>query len=353
MKVVILVVCVLLLVGCSFALVPDYPTLSSLVGNTESEETLTSFVEFANKYSKVYASDKDMLHRLSVFKKGVETAKKMDEESQKIGGVRYGITKFSDLTIEEFRNGYTMRNMPTMPDEILNGPKYNNATWLSLRDKAPGAPPASFDWRNHAGAVTGVYNQGNCGSCWAFSASENHESRFALQHKEGVKSLSVQQIVDCDDEARYGCNGGWPYQAWEYIKAQGGQDLWSCYPYAGRDEKCRYNKACDAARVVSWGWVDRGNEPGMKDWLWGNAPISICVDASQWIYYKGGIVLSSQCERATDHCVLLTGWNMDTRPPSWHVRNSWGTDWGEGGYILLQYDANTCNMATYPASCNT
>jgi len=91
----------------------------------------------------------------------------------------------------------------------------------------------------------------------------------------------------------------------------------------------------------------------MLNWLWGNAPLSICLDASQWMSYRSGIVLSSHCERSIDHCVLLTGYNLGTKPPSWNVRNSWGTGWGEAGYIQLQYDADTCGMATYPASCHT
>jgi len=330
--------------------VPDLQTLTQLVGKIEDNATLTSFVDFAKEYGKVYSTEKEMIYRLNVFKLGVAKAAKMNEESQKMGGASYGITKFSDITLEEFRDRYTMRNMPAIPHEKLNSLEYNMNT---LNSTLLGGPPAKFDWRNHPHAVTGVYNQGNCGSCWAFSATENHESRFALQHHRDVEGLSVQQIVDCDDASRYGCNGGWPYQAWEYIEAQGGQDLLSCYPYVGHAEGCRYKKSCDAAGVVSWSWLFRGDEPKMLEWLWGNAPISICVDASQWAYYNGGIVLGSQCERATDHCVLLTGWNMDSRPASWNVRNSWGTDWGEGGYISLQYNANTCDMAAYPASCHT
>jgi len=242
-----------------------------------------------------------------------------------------------------------MSNLPPIPSDILLSPIYNP----KINSSAAISAPAKFDWRNHAGAVTPVYNQGNCGSCWAFSATENHESRWGLQHKTNAPNLSVQQILDCDAPATYGCNGGWPYQAWEYIQSQGGQDRLNCYPYDGHVESCRYNKGCDAATIVSWSWIDRNNEPGMMGWLWGNAPLSICLDASQWMSYTHGVVLSSVCQRSIDHCVLLTGWNMGTSPPSWNVRNSWGTGWGESGYIQLQYNANTCGMATYPASCHT
>jgi len=223
-----------------------------------------------------------------------------------------------------------------------------------LMNSSVNGPPAQFDWASQHGTETQVYNQGGCGSCWAFSATENHESRFARQHHQVVQSMSPQQILDCDDPSRYGCGGGWPYQAWEYIQSQGGQDTWSCYPYVGQVQgSCNWNGGCNAGGIVSWSWIFPNNEGGMLGWLWGNAPISICLDASQWSSYSGGTVLSSQCAQNMDHCVLLSGWNMNSNPPYWNVRNSWGTGWGENGFIQLQYGANTCGMAEYSASCHT
>jgi len=347
-----LLLCVLVVVAaiavCS-AITPTVDHLAPLLRFSESDNSsIASFVEFAAKYSKTYTSDREMVQRFAIFKRFVAKAKAMDEESHKLGSTaRYGITKFSDLTQEEFSNGFLMKKMPKIPVEKF-GPKYQlreNITSIPI-----GAPP-SFDWRQE-GKVTGVYNQGSCGSCWAFSATENHESRYALQHGP-LNSMSVQQILDCDAPGQYGCNGGWPYQAWEYITAQGGQDTWGCYPYAGQVEGCRWNGGCNAGGVASWNWIYPHNEPGMLAWLVGNAPISICVDASQWSSYQGGVVLGSQCATQTDHCVLLTGYNMNYNPPFWNVRNSWGTDWGMSGYIALAYNQNTCDMAAYPGSCNT
>jgi len=354
---------VLLFLGLSFVvcfafaadtpqIVPRFERLQQLlnaVGQNEDDATLTSFVEFAATYDKSYASDKEMIYRLGVFKAGVAKAQQLTEESIEMGSTAvYGITTFSDLTIEEFKKGFLMNHMPPMPEDK----RYPNYATPNMTNVA--APPSSFDWRNHANVVTGVYNQGQCGSCWAFSATENHESRFALQHHRGVESLSVQQILDCDDPHQYACNGGWPYQAWEYIERQGGQDRLSCYPYAGRYEgACHWNGGCNAANIVSWSWIFPHEEGKMRDWLYGNAPVSICVDASQWSYYNGGVVLGSQCGRGIDHCVLLTGWDMNNNPPYWNVRNSWGTGWGMNGYIALAFNENTCGMADYPASCHT
>jgi len=356
----VLVVCFLFLCvvsQCRFVLestkeiVPSIELLESLPEVEAEKDTFVEFVEFAKKYGKSYGSVGEMVYRLRVFKINVVKALRMNEESQKIGGAKFGVTKFSDLTDEEFKSKYLMRKMPSIPKEKMY-PNYLESN-RSIMNLPPGGPPAQFDWRNHNGAVTGVYNQGSCGSCWAFSATENHESRFALQHNRGVQSLSVQQILDCDDPSQYGCNGGWPYQAWEYIQSQGGQDSLQCYPYEGIDDNCRWNPSCNSANIVSWTWVFPHNEYQMLLWVLGNSPLSICVDASQWSSYSGGIVASSQCRQQTDHCVLITGWNMNSNPPYWIVRNSWGTDWGDGGYIYLQYNANTCALAQYPASCHT
>jgi len=326
-----------------------------LVKGTEDNATLTSFVEFAKQYEKFYSSEKEMLFRLQVFKEGVAKAKKLDEESKTIHGstARFGITMFSDVTEEEFKSQWLMKKMPEIPQDrrYPNFAEPNSTIEAILRNNP--TVPAAFDWRNRAGAVTGVYNQGQCGSCWAFSATENHESRWALQHNTGATPMSVQQIIDCDAPQQYGCNGGWPYQAWEYIQSQGGQDAWSCYPYQGYSAGCRWNGGCNAGSLVSWSWIYPNNEPGMQAWMSGNAPISICVDASTWSYYQGGVMVPSQCAGQTDHCVLATGWNMNSNPPYWNVRNSWGTGWGMQGYIALQYIANCCGMAQYPASCHT
>jgi len=346
--------------SCASQLIPTEHDLRSLLqGNNEFDDLLASFEEFAIKYDKTYANEGEMLYRLKVFKERVAEAHISNEESKRLGSTAtFGITKFSDLTVEEFRSQYLMTNMPPIPKEKMY-PNYMEpfssiSHLYDTNNSSVRGPPAAFDWKDTPGTETQVYNQGGCGSCWAFSATENHESRFARQHHQHVQSMSPQQILDCDAPSQYGCNGGWPYQAWEYIQSQGGQDTWSCYPYVGGVQgSCNWNGGCNAGGIVSWSWIFPNHEGQMLSWLWGNAPISICLDASQWSSYSGGVVLSSQCARNTDHCVLLSGWNMNSNPPYWSVRNSWGTNWGMNGFILLQYGANTCGMAKYSASCHT
>jgi len=340
----------------SSKIIPKESQLRSLLeGNIEFDELIPSFVDFAFKFNKSYANEQEMIHRLMIFKDGVAEAKRLTERARSVGSdATYGITKFSDLTREEFKNNYLMRKMPTIPKEKMYPNNLEPESSIAHLLKDPLGPPSSFDWEQQPGTETPVYNQGSCGSCWAFSATENHESRYARQHNQAANRMSVQQILDCDAPNTYGCNGGWPYQAWEYIQSQGGQDHYGCYPYVGEVQgSCNWNGGCNAGSLVSWSWIFPNHEYEMLMWLWGNAPISICVDASQWSYYTGGTVLSSECAQQTDHCVLLSGWNMNSNPSYWNVRNSWGTDWGMSGFIHLQYGANTCGMAQYAASCHT
>jgi len=344
------------------ALQPSLQDLYRLIHHPSSEEELSllsSFVNFTRTYNKWYSTEREIVRRFSVFKEGIARAEKKNERAKRLGSTaRYGVTKFTDLTLEEFAGSYLMKKMPPIPKEKL--PPYHtlNATTetINRRNSNSRRQPASFDWNSVPNVVTPVYNQGQCGSCWAFSATENHESNYAIQHSQPVVSMSVQQILDCDDPSQYGCNGGWPYQAWEYIQGQGGQDSANCYPYKGYNEgSCQWNPSgnCDAGSLTSWSWIYQEQEDLMIQWVYHNAPLSICVDASQWSDYKGGVVTGVECGREIDHCVLVTGYNTNSNPSFWNVRNSWGTDWGNGGYIYLEYDQNTCGMAVYPASCHT
>jgi len=355
-------VVILLILGCLISssdsqLIPrEYELRSLLQGNTEfGHDLLASFEEFAIKYDKTYPNEGEMLYRLKVFKDRVAEAHILNEESKRLGSTAtFGVTKFSELTLEEFKSQYLMTNMPPIPEEKMYPNYMEPDSSVSHLYSSKQSPPAAFDWANTTGTETPVYDQGGCGSCWAFSATENHESRYARQHNQAAQSMSVQQILDCDDPSQYGCGGGWPSQAWEYIQSQGGQDQWSCYPYVGEvQSSCNWNGGCNAGGIVSWSWIFPNDEANMLLWLWGNAPISICLDASSWNSYTGGIIMSSQCSQNTGHCVLLSGWNMNGNPSYWNVRNSWGTNWGMNGFIFLQYGANTCGMAQYSASCHT
>jgi len=202
--------------------------------------------------------------------------------------------------------------------------------------------PTTFDWRQNGG-VTGVKNQGQCGSCWAFSATENIESVYHIQGKHPIPTLGPQQMVDCD-KVSHGCAGGWPYAAMQEVAKQGGQDTESTYPYTARNGACHFSAAGVGAKISGYKAVPR-NEQSIQEALATTAPFSICVDASNWSSYRSGVMRSTQCGKRIDHCVQLVGYNAGANPPYWIVRNSWGSGWGQSGYIWLEMFKDTCAMA--------
>jgi len=289
------------------------------------------------QYGKVYASDAEYSKRLGIFEENIEIAKVLDEADEM---AEYGITKFMDLSREEFREKYLLKN--------FTSPKIRGESYPVLpKAKAPESYPYNFDWRN-SGVVTGVYDQGACGSCWAFSTTEQIESMWA-RAGHGLLNLAMQQLVDCDTMSN-GCNGGNPPNAYQYVMEAGGIDSYGAYPYTGANGACRFNPGAVAARVTNWGYITTvDNEEDMLAWTYTYGPPSICVDATEWQYYRGGIV-STGCGNSLDHCVQITGW-ITSGSTAWTVRNSWGTDWGESGYIYLLYGQDTCGIGQEVTGC--
>jgi len=299
------------------------------------DELKSQFIDFMLKYNKNYASDEERDYRFKVFNETLTRVALRNAE----GGATYGINKFSDLTTEEFRKKYLMHNYS--PLRLADVPVAQSNIQA----------PETFDWRTK-GAVTPVKNQEQCGSCWAFSATETIESVWILAGN-SQQILAPQQIVDCDTTDS-GCNGGRTESAFDYVISAGGQEDEQDYPYQGQDGQCQFNAADVKATIKSWQYATTNNdEQTLQSNLASMSPLSICVDASQWQDYSNGVMMGSQCTQNVDHCVQLVGYNAGANPPYWIVRNSWDTTWGIDGYIWLQMWQNTCAMAsdvTVPAA---
>merc|ERR1712139_370456 len=180
----------------------------------------------------------------------------------------------------------------------------------------------------------GVKNQGNCGSCWAFSATEEIESAVFMATKK-LPVLSTQQIISCDKQDE-GCNGGDPVTAYKFVEKNDGIDSGSDYP----DQSHRTGKG---------GQCKNQDENGLAAALVAKGPISICVNAggNGWQTYKRGI-FSKKCSSAAakmDHCVQLVGYDKTGDSPYWIVRKSWNTDWGIDGFMHLEMGKNLCGVA--------
>jgi len=289
-----------------------------------------AFTRFTAEYSKSYDSVEEYAKRLQIFADNMEKVAEMNAEHVLINGEAvYGVTKFSDLTPKEFKANYL-------------GYKPSNRTKTYVTPTAPVAN--DIDWVSK-GAVTPVKDQGRCGSCWAFSATAAIESYAQLAGK-GLKVLSAQQINSCDKRDG-GCNGGNTETAYEYVKGAGGIELESDYPYTsggGQTGSCKFNSGRVAISITGYHSVGRG-ESSLKSAM-NEGPASLCLAASSWQSYRSGIL--NKCDNQVDHCVQGTGYSGSEY---WRIRNSWGTGWGESGFIRLAQGKDLCKVsddATYP-----
>jgi len=302
----------------------------------------TQFLQFMHDYNRTYVG-LEFQQRLSIF---VENLAEIETLNKLEGSEVFGVGKFADMSKEEFKKrlGYRRSNSS---DVSRNFP---------VRIPTISSLPSSFDWRDK-NAVTAVKDQGDCGSCWAFSTVEEVESRWFLNGNT-MRVFSPQQIVSCD-KRDLGCDGGDTLTAYKYIEEAGGLTLERDYPYksgdSGNTGRCEERKVkIVGGSVKSKEWATPSCDTGRcnhqdEDLLAKNlvekGPVSICVNAERWQHYKRGVMSSASCGSHAaddlDHCVQLVGFSDDY----WMVRNSWNTDWGVEGYIHLKMGGNTCGVA--------
>jgi len=189
--------------------------------------------------------------------------------------------------------------------------------------------------------TTAVKNQGYCGSCWAFSATEQIESD-SMRTLGTSYVLSPEQITQCD-QTSLGCNGGWSEHAYNYVSRAGGIETDANYPYTsylGVTGTCHSDSSLFVISVSDYTTI--ADESSMASYVQTTGPLSVCLDAESWNSYTGGIM--KVCGDNVDHCVQAVGVDASTVGGYWIVRNSWGTDWGEEGFIRLSYGSNTCDI---------
>jgi C1A family cysteine protease len=281
----------------------------------------TMFEDWKINHGKSYETDLENRYRYSIFTQNYFNIKMRNSKNRT---VILGLNKFADLTNDEFVSnhlkGYTPK--PYLQNLRKNLPNINDL-------------PNEVDWVAK-GAVTPVKNQGQCGSCWAFSTTGSVEGAWFIKTGKLV-SLSEQQLVDCSgQEGNQGCNGGLMDNAFEYIIKNGGICGENEYSYTGVDGNC--GNCSSVAKISSYVDVTPNNTQALMAAV-SKQPVSVAVEADglDWQFYMGGIVTDS-CGLNLDHGVLVVGYGTDyTSQPQdyWKVKNSWGPDWGENGYIRI------------------
>jgi hypothetical protein len=289
-----------------------------------------------------YSTEIETIGRLGIFKTNLRLAETRNARAARVQPGRkvekHGITKFMDLTAQEFTAMY--KGFRPVANHT-GGPFH-----LHSEDARIAANAQSIDW-NARGALTAIKNQGQCGSCWAFSATEQLESQY-FQKFGQLRVLSPQQITSCDTTDS-GCGGGNPISAWGYVYGFGGQELNLDYPYtsglSGQTGSCKASEG-EVNEDVGSSYTMIASEPSQESNMLAQiqeSPMSICVDAELWQTYQSGVITaSSNCGTSIDHAVQATGYNAEGN--YWIVRNSWGESWGENGFVYVEYGANVCGI---------
>jgi len=289
-------------------------------------------------FNKEYSSTEEEFKRFGIFVESLQKIATMNSNGMETA--RFALNQFSDLSPSEFssfvhgENGACYQGTGRKPT-LLNK--------LEKRlDNDVGANPSSVDWTTQ-GVVTPVKNQGNCGSCWSFSATGATECRYAIA-KGTLNSLSEQQLVDCTRGLPYGnlgCGGGQMDAAFKYIENTGGLCTEAEYPYTARNGDCQASTCGTFYDPIS-GYTDvtpRDESALETATVSGCVSVAIEADQTAFQYYSSG-VLTGNCGTNLDHGVLVVGYGTQSGTEYWKVKNSWGTSWGEQGYVLICKDCN-------------
>jgi C1A family cysteine protease len=298
------------------------------------------FTHFQDRFSKKYENIEELQTRFQIFRHNLRDI--VIHNLDQTQNFTMGVNQFTDLTPEEFKSQW-VGGLKTQVGS------YGCKTFTS----GASGVPATVDWRNK-GAVTSVKDQGQCGSCWTFSATGAIEGAWAIS-KGQLVDLSEQELVDCATGVSYGshgCNGGQMEGAFKFVIANG-QCTLASYPYTAKDGTCQ---KCTAVAHISYCSDVKPNDQVSMKAAVAQQPVAVAIEADTRYFqsYSGGILTSSSCGTSLDHGVLTVGYGEENGQKYWLVKNSWGTSWGDMGYVKIARSESTndpgiCGIAMDPS----
>jgi hypothetical protein len=315
--------------------------LLSFTGTVVSVDTeWQHFVHFQESFGKKYESIVELENRFAIFSKNIRTI--FAHNANPVQNFTMGINQFTDLTPEEFKLQY------------IQGLQSRVGSYgcKSYSSSASGVPD-TVDWRLK-NAVTSVKDQGQCGSCWTFSSTGAIEGAWAIS-KSQLVDLSEQQLVDCASGIPYGsrgCSGGQMEGAFKYV-IENGQCSLASYPYTSKDGTC--HSCAPTVHLSSCSDVVPNDQVSLKGAV-AQQPVSIAIEADTRYFqsYSSGVLTSTSCGTNLDHGVLIVGYGSENGQKYWLVKNSWGTTWGEKGYVKIarsdsRNDPGICGISMDPS----
>lgn len=292
------------------------------------------------RHGRVYKDEIEKEHRFKTFKENVEFIESFNQNGTK--GYKLAINKYADLTTEEFTASFM-----GLDTSLISQQESTDTTTSSFKYDSVTEVPPSMDWRN-SGTVTGIKDQGRCGCCWAFSAVAAIEGAYQITNNQLIP-LSEQQLLDCST-TNNGCGGGLMTRAYDYLLQNngGGITTETNYPYQESQGFCSTGQS---AVTISGYEVVPPSESSLLQAV-ANQPISVGIAASQEFRLYGGGIYYGSCYPKMNHAITVIGYGTSEEDGTkyWLVKNSWGTTWGEEGYMRIARDVGVdgglCGIAT-------
>lgn len=324
---------------------------SETTQSAEDSRDMFEFSLFQTRFRPVYENLAEWRHRFEIFRDNIAFVR--EHNAMRSRNFTLGINRFSDLTAQEYTDRHLSSSLLRVRGACSAYTPNSNVDSGDLRSE--------LDWRDFD-LVGPVKDQGQCGSCWAFSATACAEGAWA-KHADEYIALSEQEVVDCSSNFKYhnlGCNGGNIDSAFAY-QIDSGQTSEKEYPYVSgstkkQNDQCSADSSSLVAHFSDCLDVDRNNQVDLQAAVSENGPVSVAIEADSRYFqmYESGILTSDACGTQLDHAVTVIGFGIDDGMSYWTVRNSWGKEWGEDGYFRVARtdstnDPGVCGIASDPS----